>query len=175
MISSVRYNRPKSTTAHLNNHLYYCLLLLTNTEVRGFRSLFGKPVNGQSTTSNARTCKTNQSALYRYKYQVLSKYNPKLTQPIFIAEYVNLFWQQQWVFEWVSSYNQLKKLPVYLRNSNFIDISSMNRFLVYHQYHNPFKGSSNQKRKKIIPKNKYSTGLQFGFSIKFAKQLSNIT
>jgi hypothetical protein len=100
-------------------------------------------------------------------------FNSNITKPIFIAEYVNLFWQHQWVFEWVSSFQKLRKLPLYIKKTNFIDIQSMNRFLVYHHYNNPFKRSkkTSQKRKKVIPKNKYSSGFPFGFSIIFKKQL----
>ena len=32
-------------------NLFFCLLLLHNTEIRGFRIIFHKPVNGQLTNS----------------------------------------------------------------------------------------------------------------------------
>lgn len=66
--------------------------MLHNTEVRGFRIIFGKPVNGQKTNCNAQTAKRNQHVLYSFKYTYLAKMvGPVLTKPIFSAEYVNLF------------------------------------------------------------------------------------
>ena len=74
------------------NTLYYCLLLLSNSEVRGFRIIFQKPVNGQRTSSNAHTSKQTAHILYSYKYNVLKNLVPfSLTKPLFLAEYINLF------------------------------------------------------------------------------------
>lgn len=74
-------------------NLYYCLLLLGTTQVRGFRTLFGYPVNGQRTWSNARTSKKKQE-LVSYKWSVYTKLNQgneKPTEVMFLAEYINLF------------------------------------------------------------------------------------
>lgn len=152
--------------------------MLSNTEVRGFRIIFQKPVNGQLTNSNASTVKNNTHLLFTYKYNIY-KYliGGSLTKPLFLSEYINLFWQQQWVYEWASSYKFLKKIPVYLKKTNFIDIPNITLFNIYHYYNSPFKlkKKNSQKRKKTIPKNKFSTGLMFGFNIVFAKQLQIIT
>lgn len=155
-------------------NLFFCILLLANTEVRGFRIIFHKPVNGQLTNSNASTARNHSHTLFTYKYNTYRTItNGLLTKPIFLAEYVNLFWQQQWVYEWVSSYKSLKKIPIYLKKTNFIDIVNINLFNIYHYYNSPFKlkKKNSQKRKKTIPKNKFATGLMFGFNIVFAKQL----
>lgn len=72
--------------------LFHCLVLLHNTEVRGFRILFGKTVNGQRTGSNAQTAKSYTHNLYSYKYNVLNNLTTNsLTKPTFLAEYINLF------------------------------------------------------------------------------------
>lgn len=159
-------------------NLFFCILLLSNTEVRGFRIIFQKPVNGQLTNSNASTIKNNTHLLFNYKYNVFKKLiGLNLTKPLFLAEYINLFWQQQWVYEWVSSYKFLKKLPIYLQKTNFIDIPNITLFNIYHYYNSPFKlkKKNSQKRKKTIPKNKFTTGLVFGFNIIFSKQLQIIS
>lgn len=178
--SSTYLHTPQISTVRGANTraLFYSLVLLHNTEVRGFRTLFGKPANGQRTSCNAQTAKRNKSALYDFKYsQLRAAAGPTLTQPIFTAEYVNLFWQHQWVFEWVPSYKALRYLPFYLRRTNFIDIPNMNRFHIYHQYQNPFKRNVRvkQRRKKVVPKNKFPTGFPFGFSITYKKQLQTIS
>lgn len=138
--------------------------------------LFSKPAKGQNTNSNGKTAKKLTHELFTFKYAVLKTYCHTLTKPIFVAEYINLFWQHQWVFEWVSSYKKLKILPIYVRKTSFIDITSINRFYIYNFYNNPFKRQLRvtQKRKKVTPKNKYATGLPFGFSLKFKKQLNII-
>lgn len=162
----------------IKNSLFWSLESVHNTEVRGFRVLFGKPVNGQKTTTNAQTCKSTRGVLYDFKFKYLNQaLGGFLTKPIFLAEYINLFWQQQWLVEWLSSYKNLQWLPIYITKTNFIDIANINRFYIYHQYNNPFKKrvKSTQRRKKVIPKNKYSTGFKFGFSKKYLHQLTNIT
>lgn len=73
-------------------NLFFCLLLLHNTEIRGFRIIFHKPVNGQLTNSNAATAKNNTHLLFNYKYNMWKQLAViPFTKPIFIAEYVNLF------------------------------------------------------------------------------------
>ena len=78
------------------NYLYQNKSILHNTEVRGFQIIFGKPVNGQRTASNAMTAKKQQTILYHYKYnQLRSAVGTYLTKPLFLSEYIMLFWQQQ--------------------------------------------------------------------------------
>lgn len=178
-VSSLSYVKPSYTTTfdHKKIHLFYCLTLLHNTEVRGFRILGGKPVNGQKTNCNAKTTKNNLHPLYSFKYKVMSSLvQSPLSKPNFLAEYISLFWQHQWVFEWVSNYRAVRHLPIYVRKTNFIDIAGLNRYHIYHSYKNPFKSKpkKSQKRKKVVPKNKYTSGLPFGFSITYAKQLAII-
>lgn len=177
-VSRYSNTHPISNKQHSNpSYLFFCLTLLHNTEVRGFKILFQKPVNGQQTNSNASTVRRQTHALYSYKFEKLAKIvSINLTKPIFIAEYVNLFWQHQWVYEWVSGYKNLQKLPIYVRRTNFIDIPNMNRYNIYNFYQNPFKRVNKQshRRKKVIPKNKYATGYPFGFSFIYSKQLQTI-
>lgn len=73
-------------------NLFFCILLLSNTEIRGFRIIFQKPVNGQLTNSNASTVKNNTHLLFNYKYNIYKQLaGSGLTKPIFLAEYINLF------------------------------------------------------------------------------------
>ena len=73
-------------------NLFYCILLLSNTEIRGFRIIFHKPVNGQLTNSNASTAKNNTHHLFTYKYNTYRHVTGMfLTKPLFLAEYINLF------------------------------------------------------------------------------------
>lgn len=180
-VSSLNTITPSKNKANSNQNqtkfLYYCLSLLQSTETRGFRVIFGKPVNGQRTGSNAKTPKLNPHLLYQFKFKVLGNLllTPQ-TKPTFLAEYVNLFWQQQWVYEWVSSYRTVNNLPIYIRKTNFIDIASIVDYNIYHYYSNPFTSAKKkQRRKKIIPKNKFTTGLPFGFSAIYSNQLNIIT
>lgn len=72
--------------------LFFILNILHSTEVRGFRIILQKPVNGQRTNSNMNTIKRLTSLLYQYKYNRLAGLSPiNLTKPIFAAEYINLF------------------------------------------------------------------------------------
>jgi hypothetical protein len=157
--------------------LFFCLKILHNTQTQGFRVLFGKPVNGQRTICNGKTAKKQQSPLYSFKYKHLnSLVSGKLTKPMFVAEYVNLYWQQQYTFEWVSSYKTISTLPIYLKKTNFIDVANLNNFYIYSSYNNPFKknNKNKHKRKKTTPRNKFTTGLPFGFSLIYKKQLNSI-
>lgn len=175
--SNLKQINPKisnSKAFSFKKNLFFCILLLSNTEVRGFRILFNKPARGQNTNNNASTSKNTTHMLFTYKYNIFKHLSSIIvTKPIFIAEYINLFWQQQWVYEWVSSYRSLKKIPIFLKKTNFIDIANINLFNIYHYYSSPFKlkKKKSQKRKKTIPKNKFSTGLAFGFNFIFGKQL----
>lgn len=179
-INSLKLVVPTKSVQKKHHHqtafLYHCLYLLQSTEVRGFRILFGKPVRGQRTGSNAKTPQLQPHLLYHFKFMVLSNlFVATPTKPIFLAEYVNLFWQQQWVYEWVSSYRTVNNLPIYIRKTNFIDVASMVDYNIYHYYSNPFTSvKKKQRRKKVIPKNKFTTGLPFGFSATYSAQLKSI-
>ena len=161
-------------------HLFFCLLLLGLTQVRGFRIIFGYPVNGQRTWSNANTAKRNNHILYKYKYskfsQLASAQAGTYQQSLLLAEYVNLFWQQQWLSEWLVSYRLIKMLPIYIRNTNYIDLGNINRFYIYSYYNNPFKVTKvkQNKKKRVLPKNKFSTGFTFGFSIIYSTKINQL-
>lgn len=72
--------------------LFFSLKILHNTEIRGFRVLFGKPANGQRTIANGKTAKNLLTSLYKFKFNSLKALSKiVLTKPIFIAEYVNLY------------------------------------------------------------------------------------
>lgn len=154
------------------------LKALNSTETRGFKILLGKPVRGQKTNSNSSTTRKLIHPLCTFKqYYFKQLIGSHVNTSIFLAEYITLFWQQQWLSEWGSVYKQLKFIPVYLRKTNYIDIESINRYHIYHFYNNPFRAKvrSANKRKKVIPKNKFATGFTFGFSKVFAAQLNNIS
>lgn len=157
--------------------LYTILQPLHNTEIKGFKIIFGKPVNGQRTGSNGKTAKKQQTSLFMFKFGNLQRCaNYALPKTVFISEYVNLFWQQQFLPEWLSGFKKLRFLPLFIRKTNFVDISSMIRFHIYHFYKNPFKQKIKikNKRKKVIPKNKIPIGFRFGFSKKYKKQFVNL-
>jgi hypothetical protein len=85
-------NMPNIKLSHKKRNLFYCILLLSNTEIRGFRIIFHKPVNGQLTNSNASTAKNNTHQLFTYKYNTYKHVTGMfLTKPLFLAEYINLF------------------------------------------------------------------------------------
>jgi hypothetical protein len=94
------YSSTKLIAPKLFNHknlsskknLFFCILLLSNTETRGFRILFNKPARGQGTNNNGSTAKNTTHMLFTYKYNIFKQLSSTpLTKPIFVSEYVNLF------------------------------------------------------------------------------------
>lgn len=164
-----RYTPPYLTPANLN--LFYSLILLSIGAIRPFRTLIGLPANGQRTWSNGRGAKITPSVLYSAKYALFKRIiRPKmLGRSIFLAEYINLFWYNQFFWEWVSNQPLLSRLPIYVRRYSFIDIYNINRLYIYTSYHNSFKEGKKKhhRKKKNPPKNKFASGFQFGFSKKY--------
>lgn len=89
------------------NHLYglYCY--------KGWRHLFGRPVNGQRTWSNGKTRKKQKNKIYNHllfqfqkKYGIHTKTNLKLS---FMSEHLNLLWSREWQEEWLSANNIFKE------------------------------------------------------------------
>jgi len=156
--------------------LFYSLLLTHGAHIRGFRAIIGLPCRGQRTWSNGKTAKKNHTVLYNYKYTKFKKVMRlrRLTRPIFLAEYINLFWYQQYFWEWVGVKRYLARAPIFARRRNFIDIYNINRLYIYNFYKDPnmrIKQKSHRK-KKTVPKNKYATGFLFGFSRRYSFMLN---
>lgn len=135
-----RFIKNKST-------LFLALSLFSGGSIQSFRVIFGLPARGQRTWSNARTSSRNNSLILNYKLNKFSKYNKKMyiTKTTLLAEYVNLFWQQQFYQEWFAMKKHIKKIPIFKKKTNFIDTHSMANFNVFSVYNNPFKSVKKKK------------------------------
>lgn len=176
--NNLLYFKKNIIPSFLNNsvELFFSLVLFVGGSLRSYRSLFGYPCKGQRTWSNANTMRNTKSILFNYKYNKLKKLNKKITinKNILLGEYINLFWQQQWYYEWWSAYLKLKKIPFFLKKTNFIDINSLSNFNIYSFYKNPLKKKKPHQKKKKQPKNKFTIGFPFGFSFKYTDQLKKL-
>lgn len=93
-------SKKKQELFHIN---LWCTLL----SYKGWRHLFGKPVNGQRTWSNGKTRKKQKNKLYNFRlfkfqkrFGIHTKANLKIS---FISEHLNLLWNSEWNDEWLSA------------------------------------------------------------------------
>ena len=167
------------TPAFIKNKkwIYYSLILFLSANVRAFRLLLGYPTRGQRTWSNASTNRNNSNVIYNLKFNKFSKFNKSIvpTKAIFLAEYINLFWQRQWFLEWFSVYKKLQFTPLHIKKNNLIDVQSVVSFNINHNYNYSLdKKKKSHKRKRLFPKNKVSTGVPFFFSSIYKSNLSKL-
>lgn len=96
-----RLNYLEPTFIKNRKWLYYSLTLFVGTNVRAFRLLLGYPTRGQRTWSNASTNRNNNNMVYNLKFSKFGRHNQNITptKAMFLAEYINLFWQRQWFLE----------------------------------------------------------------------------
>jgi hypothetical protein len=75
--------------------------------------LFGLPVNGQRTWSNANTTFNSNKALRDYKYKLGSLFFGRLAggnlNLVLMSEYINSLWRRHWFFEWTNARTFLKR------------------------------------------------------------------
>lgn len=157
--------------------LYYSMILFVGVNVRAYRLLLGYPTRGQRTWSNAKTNRNLNSIIFNLKFNKFSKFNSSITstKSIFLAEYINLFWQRQWFLEWFSVYKKLQYTPLHMKRNNLIDINSVLNFNINHNYkYNVNQKKKSHKRKRLFPKNKVSTGVPFFFSSIYKSNLTKL-
>lgn len=118
---------------------------------KGWRHLFGHPVNGQRTWSNNKTRYRLTNLVYDYqlnrfqqKYGIHTKTNLKIS---FLAEHINLLWQFEWYNEWLSA-NQIFKNTK--QKTKFFRLRVNYRHIMNFQISTPF--SIEHKKKKKIEK-----------------------
>jgi len=162
----------------LPHYLTYKQLFLVNLifldiccTYKTYRHIFGLPVNGQRTWSNANNSYTTNIILRQYKLKKFSNFlvnsKPFEFKKIFLAEYVNFFWKKQFFLEWLSV---KKKRLLFLQNNYYItykvDFDSMVKGRIDHFFLkilNLKKKKSHRKKKNFL-KNTFNTGWDFGFS-----------
>ena len=119
-----------------------------------YRHIFGLPVNGQRTWSNANTSYYNNLLLRQYKLKKFSTFlrnsKPLSFKKIFLCEYVNLFWQKQFFLEWVSV---RRKKYLFQRRNLYIHYKVDFNFLVNANIEHFYKRTLELKKKKITAVN----------------------
>lgn len=72
---------------------FYKLNIFTGGNVRAFRYMFGLPVRGQRTWSNAKTCSRTNNTIFLLKFnkfrRIFRSYGT--TKVLFLVEYISLF------------------------------------------------------------------------------------
>lgn len=149
-------------------YIHNLLLLDKSLSYKTFRHLFNLPVNGQRTWSNAKSIKTIQSELYKYKFKKYNKFTNN-NHTLFMAEIINLLWKLQYNYEWKHSAKYFTKLPWYIqRKKKCIGVTAMANRRVDSFYKWKFvlaKKPKSNKRKKIVNKNLLTSGFVVGFTL----------
>jgi len=152
-------------------YFYYLIILDICASYKTYRHLFGLPVNGQRTWSNANTTYYNNLLLRQYKLKKFSLFlqnaKPFSFKKIFLCEYINLFWKKQFFLEWASVRRkkylfQTKNLYVHYK----IDFNHLSYAHIEHFYKRSLdlKKLKNHRKKRKFLKNIFNVGWQFGFS-----------
>ncbi len=147
-----------------NRIIFNIYILDLLTIYRGWRHYKGLPVRGQRTWSNAWSVYRNNKILRDLKIKK-SKiyYNNVPSKEAYIAytaEYVNLFWKNQWPIEWSLARKHLLRYDGH-PGSMKIDLYSMSNYQVTH----PLKlQNMSKKQKKSLNKNYFSLGFEPGFT-----------
>ena len=153
--------------------LFLSYLLITDicSVYKTYRHIFGLPVNGQRTWSNACSTYYNNLLLKEYK---LKKFTTFLNDPkplsfrkVFLCEYVNLFWKKQFFLEWASVRRrrhmvQQRALHVQPKvDFNFLVNANIEHFFLRSIL---LKKKKSHRKKRKFNKNAFNVGWNFGFS-----------
>lgn len=159
-------------------YLSYYKLLLSNmlfidlcSIYKSYRHIFGLPVNGQRTWSNANSTYYSNLILRHYKLKKFSFFiidsKPLSFKKVFLAEYVNFFWKKQFYLEWVSVkkrreyfFQKTSKMP-YKIDYNYLVNCNIEHFFLKSLN---LKKKKSHRKKKIFLKNSFNVGWPFGFS-----------
>ena len=159
-------------------YLYYFLIIDICSSYKTYRHLFGLPVNGQRTWSNANSTYYNNLLLRQYKFKkfnlFLQNAAPFSFKKIFLCEYINLFWKKQFFLEWASVRRKkflFQKRNLYVHYKiDFNYLSSANIEHFYKRSLNLKKQKSHRKKRKYST-NSFNIGWQFGFSKEYISYL----
>ena len=140
---------------------------------KGWRHLWGQPVNGQRTWSNAWTSYKYNHILREHKFKIAKFYYGRNykgdTKVGFLAEHRNLLWKIQWPWEW--SYGRAQLLKSLRKNPYKFHIDLLATaigLLGSLRRDNPKMG---KKKKKVLTG---SIGFDRGFTRVYARYLINI-
>lgn len=152
-------------------YLYYFLIIDICASYKTYRHLFGLPVNGQRTWSNANTTYYNNLLLRQYKFKkfnlFLQNSLPFSFKKIFLCEYINLFWKKQFFLEWASVRRkkflfQKKNLYVHYKiDFNYLSLANIEHFYKRSLF---LKKQKSHRKKRKYSTNSFNIGWQFGFS-----------
>ena len=139
-----------------NFFLYNLLIIDICSIYKTYRHLFGLPVNGQRTWSNANTTYYNNLLLRQYKLKkfslFLSNSKPLTFKKIFLSEYINFFWQKQFFLEWVSV---RRRRYLFQKKNIYINYKVDFNFLVNANVEHFYNRTLMLKKKKVIEKKKH--------------------
>jgi hypothetical protein len=141
---------------------------------RGWRHLWGQPVNGQRTWSNAWTAYRTNLFLREHKSLLAKAYYgrdyPSNTKVGFLAEHRNLLWRAQWRHEW--EYGRAYLSRTLRRNPYKFHIDLMATavgLLGQLRRDNPKAG---KKKKKVLTG---CVGFDLGFTKLYARYVTNVS
>lgn len=143
-----------------------------------YRHIFGLPVNGQRTWSNANTTYYNNLLLRQHKLKKFHYYvndtKPLSLKKVFLCEYINLFWKKNFFLEWVS----VRRRRKLVEQKNFfskinIDFNFLVNSNIEHYYSRSifFKKKKSHRKKRKFSKNSFNIGWNFGFSRKYLNSI----
>lgn len=146
-----------------------------------YRHIFGLPVNGQRTWSNANTTYYNNLLLRQYKLKKFSIFlndsKPLSFKKIFLAEYINIFWKKQCFLEWAS----VRRRRHIFQQSNFyirykVDFNYLVNSNIEHFFKKTLelKKKKSHRKKRKFPKNTFNIGWQFGFTKDYLNLLRSV-
>lgn len=158
-----------------NVYIFSLLRLLSLRTYRGFRSLFGYPVRGQKTWSNANTVRRFTPTLLLLKQNQLTTYSfHKYSITEVLTEYINYIWYLQWNVEWKSMRKNWKHHKFFKTNpSKFLKFDDIINFRIEHFTQEVLekKKFKSHRKKKRIDKNVITGGFFFGFVGYYSKLL----
>jgi len=146
-----------------------------------YRHVFGLPVNGQRTWSNANTTYYNNLLLRQYKLKKFSTFlndsKPLSFKKVFLCEYVNLFWKKQCFLEWASV---RRRRHIFQRWNSYISYRIDFNYLVNSNIEHYFKRNlilkkkKSHRKKRKFTKNSFNIGWQFGFTKDYLSSLRSM-
>lgn len=159
-------------------HNIYILFFLNS--YKGYRHIFGLPVSGQRTWSNAKVAKKLNTILILFKEKKLLKYlkNKKFKSFIYLTEYINYLYKYMWYHDWflnkvhfikIFRRSRYIKPKFYSLHIKYRKITSFSRSFLKKQ-----KKKKHNKRKIKIDNNSFSIGFKFGYMVNFSQYVNVI-
>lgn len=166
---------PQFSYRSLIHNIYFLFFI---NSYRGYRHIFGLPVHGQRTWSNAKMAKKLNTALILYKEKKMLKFlkNKKFKAFVFLTEYINYVYKYMWYHDWflnkihfikIFKRSRFVKPKFYSMHIKYKKITSFSRSFLTKK-----KKKKHNKRKVKIDNNSFSIGFRFGYMLNYSQYVN---